>query len=67
MDQALISAVVCLGGVIAVLNPTNSTNHTRTQSQLDDCLEDREILHHKVGGLTVRIDELESEEGSKNG
>ena len=67
MDQLLVSGIIALGGVIAVLYKTISTNHLETKEALSDCLEDREVLHKKIGGLTVRIDELENLAAEKNG
>ena len=60
MDNVLVSGIVALGGVIAVLWRTITANHLRTISKLDECEKDRETLHRKIGGLTVRIDDLEN-------
>jgi outer membrane murein-binding lipoprotein Lpp len=64
MDQTtlagiLLAGITALGGVVTVLWKQISSNQQRTEKKLDECEQDREELHQKIGGLTVRVDELE--------
>lgn len=64
MDQTtlagiLLAGITALGGVVTVLWKQISSNQQRTEKKLDECEQDREELHQKISGLTVRVDELE--------
>ena len=65
MDQMtitgiLIAGIGALATVVGVLWTIVTADKKRTEKKLDECEQDRKELHVKIGGLSERVERLES-------